>query len=224
MNLDTASNVEKYLEYNYPYVVSDDAIISQLIGRPELDNLTPLERTFVSWYVVLRSPEMALMSLIRPGEFFDKTVVNSSDLIGRKNVREVIHAIFKSTPYINLYTKDFVVSILHEEIEYFRERNRERRFKDQTFLIEECNGKKSVHEEKMMESNALLKCLELLINIEKETRNDDSSTEAKPSGTSSGYSRLLTKAEDLITSGKIGGTPISSEGVTDLSGTEMATE
>ncbi len=215
----------EHLEHEYPYVHCDDAVVSQLFGRPELEHLTPLESVFVEWYIVVRSPEVAFTSLINPCEFFDRDLIDSSTLITRKHVREAIQLIFRGTPFINLYTKDFVISLLHEEIEYYREKNRTKRFKDKNFLVEECNGKKSIHEEKMMESAALIKCMELLLQVEKRDQNDASPifAEVQPSGSARGSRGLLAKVEALVSGREVGGIDVNPTRIGEASGTEVVT-
>jgi hypothetical protein len=173
-------------------------------GEP---TLTPLEDAFIRWYLVCGSADVALKSLIHPAHYFDTDKYTAKSIKSRPHVRDTIRKIKKSTPHLRLYAANYVVSLLHDEVQYLRMRTRVYRY-DVVNGPRICNGKKSIHEEEATDIELLLRCLELIKGINPETA-EHAAPQTAPGNENISVDGLIAQAHELIERAKenAGGQP-----------------
>lgn len=197
-NARIASEKANYQEFRYPYVYPKGDLFEN-VDDGILAALTPLEGVFVQWVLHVDDPTEAITSLMNPAFPFDTTVSNGHEIRVRPQVTEAINKFRKKLPYLNKYTTDYILGLVHDEIEYVRARHRRKRYEDQGFRDAMCNGKKSVHEEEMAEINAMVELVKLTTDLTTVQAADGSQlpvTELRD--TDGRVDRLLAEAQERI--------------------------
>jgi hypothetical protein len=201
------NSTETYQEFDYPHVLPVDDPL-HMMDTNLLDGLTPLEKAFVRWVFDVGVPSSAMEMLIHPAHFFDLTIQNHQVLLNRKTVLDKLGKIKVSAPYVTLYTSDHILSILHGEIQHLRKARRSTRFSgpnaDETYLM----GKKSRHEEELLEMDMLLKFIQLAKEVT--THVGPSNPQSGAGGENRSVDRVLAEVEKLI-DGREAGTGVPPE-------------
>lgn len=166
------------------------------LGYRMIDGTSPLEDTFIRWVLLTNDPAEAFRSIRHPALPVVDFGVTPDDLLRRPNVRQNLKKIRDMKPFIQLYSADYMLSIVHEEVEHLRLRNRKKRFDDGQSI----NGKKSRNEEENNTIETLMKCLDTARNLVKEA---DDATSGNPSAADassvrSSVDRVVAEAARLI--------------------------
>jgi len=190
-----------YYEFKYPYVLPKEDVL-ELLGEECISKLTPLENAFVRWFIQSGNSGLAFQSLIHPAYPFDTRSFSGPKIFLRQSVKDVIKQIKKRCPFLRLYNADYIVEILHDEIQYLRHKNRKDRFYGANAQLIHYNGKKSVHEEEATDIDLLLRCLEIVQKFNTGISNA-TDPDAKSGDVSSSIDRVITEAKRLIDGAKI---------------------
>ncbi len=151
------------------------------------ETLTPLERVVVWWHFtrggldVIRIQALTVVGVI-PYELL-------LDVWRRKHIREVCRKIRKLKPFLGLYSADYFVELLHEEIDLLRARTRIAR-NISNHERDNLDWRKNDRED----VQTLLRCLELVHKFSEVNKDADANAGASPSR----LDRVITQAEEFI--------------------------
>jgi len=208
------ADVSNFQEFNYPYVLPEADI---LVGMPDVDmsELTPLEDAFVRWLVKTGDVAAAMQSLCHPAHPFDMSASSPATVLGRKKVIDVLDKIRKANPYCVLYSRDYTLGLLHDEIEYLRARRRRSRYDDEAYVQRVvAGGKKSPRDLEISDTALLLDMLKLVVSINSgQFENAPEPPAAEPGDEINRISGLIAEAERKIVGGEVGDTPAIRDGL-----------
>lgn len=201
-----------YYEKDYPYVLPVGDVLS-LLNEDHEATLTPLEDAFVRWYLQTGSSTLAFEKLVHPAHPFNSKEHTASKLMARPHIKDTIRKIKKSCPYLRLYQADYIVELLHDEVQYLKFKNRNERFYGTSVKLHHYAVKKSLHEEETTDMELLLRCLEIIQKFQiqfSQVPGMNGNAHGSPGGSSgsqprdsdSGIDRVIAEATRLINSAK----------------------
>ena len=119
--MDQVTNTsDEYWENEYPYVSPDHSIIDVGDNARYLTDLSALETAFVKWFIELGVSDESFKRCIHPAFPFGDKQRNSRTVFARPRVKQAIKNIRRGLPFLSVYNSDYLIGILHEEIEHFR--------------------------------------------------------------------------------------------------------
>lgn len=193
---------QNYYEFQYPYVMPKEDIL-ELLGEEMNRSLTPLENTFVRWFIQVGNSNVALQNLIHPAHPFDVKNYSAAKIMSRPSVKDVIKQVKKKCPYLRLYNADYMVELLHDEIQHLRFKTRNGRYYGQNANLNAYGGKKSLHEEETADMDLLLRCLEMVGKLTSQVKvGDESAAGSQSSNTNLSVDRVIAEAQRLINGAK----------------------
>lgn len=202
--------VRDFQELKYPHVEPDDICLDYAADVPWKD-LTRLERAFVRWYLETGDPRESMRRVIHPAHFFDTQLQNEHEILRRPTVREFLLKAKKLTSHLRFYTNDRLAALLHEEIQHLRISSRNKRYRDEPSDAM-FGGKKSLHEEEVLDTDLLLKCLDMVVKLKETSGIKDGVAEPGTGGPHGGVAGLNTEVEKLIGAAKGRSRPDPDEG------------
>lgn len=152
------------------------------------ETLTPLEKLVIWWHFTrggLLVVQMQLFSI-----FGNISYEHLLDVWHRKPVRDICKKVRKLNPFLCLYSADYFVELIHEEVELLRARTRIVRNianKEQDSLDWRKNEREDVQ--------TLIKCLELIQKLTEVKKDGES---ANAGDVSSRINGVISQAEKLI--------------------------
>ena len=190
---------DEYWENEYPYVSPDHSIIDVGDNARYLTGLSALETAFVKWFIELGVSDESFKRCLHPAFPFGSKQRNSRTVFARPQVKPGIKNIRRGLPFLSVYNSDYLIGILHEEIEHFRVSNRHARFHSDNVDTVYLGGKKSLHEEEMLEAKLLLDCVK---QVQELAGIGSTSNNGQPNSGSSnenlGLDRVVEETERLI--------------------------
>ncbi len=139
------------------------------------EGLTPLEKVVVWWnftrggLTIVRIQALPVIGLI-PHELL-------VDIWQRGPVRNCCKKVKALTPYLSLYTNDYFVELIHEEVELLRARSRIVRNGQAQIDANSLDWRKNERED----VNTLLRCLEMVQKVVEVKQNDSEPLSDLPS-------------------------------------------
>lgn len=190
---------EEFWENEYPFVSPDHSIIDVGDNARYLTDLSALETAFVKWFIELGVSDESFKRCIHPAFPFGSKQKNSRTVFARPKVKQAIKNLRRALPFLSVYNSDYLIGILHEEIEHFRVSNRYERFRSDNVDTIYFGGKKSLHEEEMLEAKLLLDCVKQVQELAGiGSTSNNGQPNSGPSDENIGLNRVIGETEKLI--------------------------